>query len=36
MRSFSFLYSEDILHKLGIVRIQPDAVTLKPFLLEIE
>ena len=33
---FSFLYSEDILHKLGIVRIQPDAVTLKPFLLEIE
>lgn len=33
---FSFLYSEDILHKLGIFRIQPDAVTLQPFLLKIE
>lgn len=33
---FSFLYSEDILHKLGIFRIQPDAVTLQPFLIKIE
>lgn len=33
---FSFFYGEEILHKLGIQRIQPDAVTLQPFLLKIE
>ncbi len=33
---FSFFYGEEILHKLRIQRIQPDAVTLQPFLLKIE
>lgn len=33
---FSFFYGEKILHKLGIQRIQPDAVTLQPYLLKIE
>lgn len=33
---FSFFYGEEILHKLGIKKIDPDAVTLKPYLLKIE
>lgn len=33
---FSFFYGEAILHKLGIRRIEPDAVTLQPYLLKIE
>ena len=33
---FSFFYGEEILHKLGITKIDPDAVTLMPYLLKIE
>ena len=33
---FSFFYGEEILHKMGIERILPDAVTLQPYLLKIE
>lgn len=33
---FSFFYGERILHKMGIERIAPDAVTLQPYLLKIE
>ncbi|MDR1017496.1 MAG: helix-turn-helix domain containing protein [Lachnospiraceae bacterium] len=33
---FSFFYSEDILNKLGIIKIEPDDVTLQPYLLKIE
>lgn len=33
---FSFFYGEEILHKMGIERIMPDAVTLQPYLLKIE
>lgn len=33
---FSFFYREEILHKMGIERIAPDAVTLQPYLLKIE
>lgn len=33
---FSFFYGEEILHKMGIERISPDAVTLQPYLLKIE
>lgn len=33
---FSFFYGEKILHKMGIERIAPDAVTLQPYLLKIE
>lgn len=33
---FSFFYGEEILQKLGIRRIEADAVTLKPYLLKIE
>lgn len=33
---FSFFYGEELLHKMGIERIMPDAVTLQPYLLKIE
>ena len=33
---FSFFYGEKLLHKMGIERIMPDAVTLQPYLLKIE
>lgn len=33
---FSFFYGEEILHKMGIRRIEADAVTLQPYLLKIE
>ncbi|MFQ6865135.1 hypothetical protein [Blautia sp.] len=33
---FSFFYGEKLLHKLGIRRIEPDSVTLQPYLLKIE
>lgn len=33
---FAFFYGEGILHKMGIERIAPDAVTLQPYLLKIE
>ncbi|EHI56798.1 hypothetical protein HMPREF9333_00048 [Johnsonella ignava ATCC 51276] len=33
---FSFFYGEEIIHKMGIRRIDPDEVTLQPFLLKIE
>lgn len=33
---FAFFYGEDVLHKMGIERIAPDAVTLQPYLLKIE
>lgn len=33
---FAFFYGEELLHKLGIQRIEPDAVTLQPYLLKIE
>lgn len=33
---FSFFYGQDILNKLGITKIHPDAVTLQPYLLKIE
>ncbi len=33
---FAFFYGEDILHKMGIERIAPDAVILQPYLLKIE
>lgn len=33
---FSFFYGEEILHKMEIERIAPDAVTLQPYLLKIE
>lgn len=33
---FSFFYGENILNKLGIEKIHPDAVTLQPYLLRIE
>ena len=33
---FSFFYGEEILHKMGLERIAPDAVTLQPYLLKIE
>jgi len=33
---FSFFYGESLLHKLGIQKIEPDEVTLQPFLLKIE
>lgn len=33
---FSFFYGEELLQKLGMKRIDPDAVTLQPFLLKIE
>ena len=32
----SFFYGEKLLHKLGIRRIEPDSVTLQPYLLKIE
>lgn len=33
---FSFFYGEALLHKLGVRRIEPDSVTLQPYLLKIE
>lgn len=33
---FSFFYGEELLHKMGIECIMPDAVTLQPYLLKIE
>lgn len=33
---FSFFYGEELLHKMGLERIPPDAVTLQPYLLKIE
>ena len=33
---FSFFYGEEIIHKMGIRRIDPDEVTLQPIRLKIE